>query len=119
MPVEQTGGTGLKVFHGHTNDTPPSTADLVTSTAEKVDIIGVISGNGDTWVVEINCGDRPTESELRTFAEEIRKELEDNLVNYPETKGMTPEEINYMLIREKFLVGPDTKLHKGNGVKFD
>jgi hypothetical protein len=102
LPINQTKGTGLKAFHSHTNDTPPSTADLVTLTVEKVEKIGVISGNGDTWIVTIGNGYRPTKKELIEISDSVRKELEEEMINYPGMKELTPEEMNYMLIREKF-----------------
>lgn len=102
LPVKQTEGTGLKVFHSHTNETPPSSADLIALTVDKVDRIGIISINGDTWVAEINGGIRPTVEELIEVTQDIYEELENELYEYPEVKDMTPEEKNYMFIREKF-----------------
>ena len=102
LPVEQTEGTDLHVFHSHTNDTPPSSADFKPLAVEKVDRIGVISNNGDTWVVEIGDGYRPTKDELEEALKRIKEEVVGDLENFPGYDEWTPEERNYMLIREKF-----------------
>ena len=102
LPVKQTEGTGLRIYHSHTNDTPPSSADFIPLTVDKVDRIAVVSNNGDTWVVDIADGYRPTEEELAEVTKNIVNELKEDLKNYPEYKEWSPEERNYMFIREKF-----------------
>ena len=102
LPVEQTDGTGLKVFHSHTNDTPPSSADFRPLTIDKVDKIGVISNNGDVWVVEIGNGYRPTLDELEETASRIKREVLIDIQNHPDYFDWTPEERCYMVTREKF-----------------
>ena len=42
---------------------PPSSADFEALTVEKLDRIGVISNNGDVWVVEIDDRYRPDAEE--------------------------------------------------------
>ena len=102
LPVEQTKGSNLRVYHSHTNNTPPSSADFRALTLEKVKRIGVISGNGDTWIVEIDYGYRPTLDELDNYLDGLERTLPFELMNHPSFYDWTPEERNYMLIREKF-----------------
>lgn len=101
LPVEQTEGTGLRVFHSHTNDTPPSSADLKPLTLEKVDKVGVISNNGDAWIIEIGDGYRPTKDELDAWILHIEKEVSFDIQTDPQFADWTPEERNYMVTREK------------------
>lgn len=101
LPVEQTMGTNLKVYHSHTNPTPPSSADFRPLTLNKVKRIGVISGNGDVWLVEVGDGYRPTIEELNAYLRQLESNLPYELMNHPDFYDWTPEERNYMLIREK------------------
>lgn len=101
LPVEQTQGTNLRVYHSHTNVTLPSSADFRPLTLEKVKSVGVVSSNGDTWVIEIGDGYRPSADELSDYLYDLERTLPYELMDYPEFNDWTPEERSYMLIREK------------------
>ena len=101
LPVEQTEGTGLRVLHSHTNDTPPSSADFKPLIVNNVDRIEVVSANGDVWVVDIADGYRPTKEDLDEQLMIIKSEVIRDLQNEPEFFNWTPEERNYMVVREK------------------
>ncbi len=101
LPVVQTEGENLRVYHSHTNETLPSSADFKPLTLDKVKRIGVISSNGDTWLVEVGDGYRPSETELDQYLETLERSLPFELMDYPEFYEWTPEERSYMLIREK------------------
>ena len=101
LPVKQTEGTGLRVLHTHTNDTPPSSADFKPLTLEKVDRIDIMANNGDVWVIEVGDGYRPTEKELTEKLAEIKRGVIKDLSDFPGYDEWTPDERSYMVIREK------------------
>ena len=101
LPIEETKGTDLFVLHSHTNDTPLSSVDFNPLTLDKVNRVGVISGNGDVWIVDVSDGFRPSLKELEDQIKDIVKEVSLDLQEDPSFWDWTPEERNYMFIREK------------------
>ena len=93
---------GLKLYHGHTNDTLPSETDLFRLVwDEKVDEIGVITRNGDVFRVYIGDGYVPTREEYWSIARNVGIEATKNVVSKYNVSTLTENELNYLYIREK------------------
>ena len=102
IPVSDIDEKGLKVYHSHTNDTPPSAQDFTPLVQEKVDQIGVISINGDAWIVKVGYGYRPTKEELEETVDKLTQEVNKDIFMDPRSSEWTLEETNYMATRETF-----------------
>lgn len=102
IPVSSIDEKELKVYHSHTNDTPPSTQDFVPLLETKVNQIGVISRNGDTWIVKVGYGIRPTKEEFTVITNKIVEEVNADILLDPRAVEWSLEETNYMATRETF-----------------
>lgn len=96
-------GDNLRVYHAHTNVTPFSSQDFYHLTNPRVDEIGVISANGDTYIARIGYGYRPTYDELEKLLYDWDKNLViDNFIKeYPDYYEWSPEERFYMFSKER------------------
>ncbi len=93
---------GLKLYHGHTNDTIPSQKDLSRFVYdEKVDTIGVITQNRDIFVVTVGDGYIPTESEYWKIANNARHYAETSVISKYNIGNLSEKQIEYLIIREK------------------
>ena len=95
-------GDHLRIYHSHTNLTPPSTPDLRKLCTPRVDEIGNIAINGDTFIVRIGDGIKPNLSEFDEAAKQIQDEVTKDLMKDPNFFDWSKEEKDYMYIREKF-----------------
>ena len=103
LPISEVDGNHLRVYHSHTNDTPPSLVDLTKLAFDKVDSVGVITGNGDVFSVSINGGYRPTFDDFDVyFDDEWQTKFDKNMEEYSGFWEWTPEERIYMTVREQF-----------------
>lgn len=102
LPVEEIDHTNLRVYHSHTNDTPPSSQDFFPLTLLKVSQIGVIARNGDIWIVKPGSGYRPSVNELKDTIHLIKEEVDTNTILSMNSIGFTTGELNYISIRECF-----------------
>ena len=94
-------GNNLTVLHSHTNATPPSATDFLRLLNEKVDKIGVIGYNADTYVAYIGYGERPDIEEFKSVVSDIAVEVDADMRLEPNFYEWTVEERNYMAIREQ------------------
>lgn len=101
LPIEETEGTDLFVLHSHTNETPLSSVDFYPLVLEKVNRIGVISGNGDVWIADVSDGYRPSLEEIKSKINQIIDEVTFDIQEDPSFWDWSTEERNYMFIREK------------------
>jgi len=101
IPHELLENQNVKIFHNHTNCTTPSGADLEMLTYGNVSEIGVITANGDIYTVSVGDGERPSPEEFRAVADQIQKEIDTAMMDYPEFWEWSIPQRNYMAIREK------------------
>lgn len=96
-----TNAHGLKIYHSHTNVTPLSQADLRQLCNMNVATVGCIALNGDTYVVSIGYGWRPTEEEYSTITNSIRQEVDREISERALDEGWSFEEARYMAVKEQ------------------
>ena len=101
VPHELLEKQNVKIFHSHTNCTPPSGKDLEMLTNENVSEIGVITANGDIYTVSIGDGEHPLPEEFRMIEKQIQNEIDTAMVDYPDFWEWSIPQRNYMAIREK------------------
>lgn len=101
VPHELLEKQNVKIFHSHTNCTPPSGKDLEMLTNENVSEIGVITANGDIYTVSVGDGERPSLEEFHAVAKQIEKEADKAIMEYPGFYEWSFPQRNYMAIREK------------------
>lgn len=94
-------GSGLTVLHSHTNATPPSTTDFAELLNEKVDKIGVIGYNNDTYMAYIGNGWIPSNAEFDDAVKRIRNDATMAIMEDPNFYNWSVAERNYMAIREQ------------------
>ena len=93
---------GLKLYHGHTNDTLPSEQDLSRFIHdEKVDVIGVVTKNQDVFVVTIGDGYIPDRKEFEQITRNARTVAERNVIEQYNLDTLSEKQIEYLIIREK------------------
>lgn len=101
IKITEDDGYNLTLLHSHTNETPLSRADFKYLCNEQVDHVGNIAINGDTYVVSVGNGWRPTLEEFEEEVEWIADEVDRDIMEMPEYDSWTIEERNYMAIREQ------------------
>ena len=101
MPTSEIDGTELKLYHSHTNDTPQSAADFLRLLEDKVDEVGVITRNGDAFIASVGNGWIPTEEEFEEIVKRISREVDNELIMSQNFFELTPQERNYVAIREQ------------------
>lgn len=94
-------GDKLTLIHSHTNATPPSATDFQKLLEEKIDKIGVIGYNTDTYIAYIGDGARPSVEEFNQFADIISREVTTEILDHPSFFDWSVDERNYMAIREQ------------------
>ena len=68
--------------------------------------IGVLSANGDVWIIDVGQGIRPTKNELNEALDSCYNQAKNNIEMDPRFLEWSFEERMYMLIRERMrLVG--------------
>ena len=93
---------GLKLYHGHTNDTPPSEKDLFRFVSdEKVDEIGVLTRNGDIFTVTLGDGYIPSEAEFQRVATDAATFARRYVVDNYDLSKLSEKEVEYLFIRTK------------------
>ena len=102
MRTDNIDETGLKLYHGHTNDTLPSENDLFRFVIDpKVDEIGVVTRNSDVYVVTIGDGFIPEETEYWSIARNARLQADRLVLEKYDISDLTEKQIEYLVIREK------------------
>ena len=93
---------GLKLYHGHTNDTLPSERDLFRLVwDEKVNEIGVVTRNNDVFRVSVGDGYIPTKEEFWSVVRKASIDAEKLVIEKYDISKLTENELNYLYIREK------------------
>lgn len=93
----------VKIYHSHTNHTPPSIPDLRFLLNKNVEEIGVISINGDTYTVTVGDGANIGLEEFDRVAESIRAEVTNTIMDdYDDFFEWTETERNYIASKETF-----------------
>ena len=94
-------GDHLKVYHSHTNITPPSGQDFTVFSDPRVEKMGSIAPNGDCFIVKYSSfDDRPTKEEINSVIERIKVQSQLQIMDDPRFESWTPQERTYMTIRE-------------------
>ena len=76
----------------------------------------VIASNGDVFSVRVGDGDRPTAGEFDDVMDWLRNDVDVGMVDWPEYFDWTPQELNYMSIREQaFRIARHFKWHLEGG----
>ncbi len=101
MPLTGIEENGLKLYHNHTNDTPPSAEDFKKLINHQVDEVGVVTRNGDVFKISVGGGWVPSTSEFDDIVVRISNEANYQIIDQPEFSSWTLEERNYMAIREQ------------------
>ncbi len=101
VPKEFLDGRSVRLFHAHTNVTPLSGMDFRLLTNPGVNRMTVIASNGDVFSVCVGDGDRPTAGEFDDVMGWLRNDVDVGMVDWPEYFDWTPQELNYMSIREQ------------------
>jgi hypothetical protein len=99
--IAEAKGKTVKIYHSHTNITPPSGADFRQLFRENVDEIQVIAYNKDAFVSRIGDGWLPDENDFEKYLFEIRGVVDTDIVEFPGFDGWTYAERKYMAIREQ------------------
>ncbi len=93
---------GLKLYHGHTNDTLPSEKDLFRLVVDgKVDVIGVVTRNGDVFCVTVGEGFIPEENEFWAIAKKAGAHARRFVADNYDLSTLTEKDAEYLVIREK------------------
>lgn len=93
---------GLRLYHGHTNDTLPSETDMFRFVIDdKVDAIGVVTRNRNVFVVSIGDGYVPDEKEYWEAVREARRKADRAVLRKYNLEGLSEKQIDYLIIREK------------------
>lgn len=94
---------GSTLLHTHTNSTPLSTEDLKKLCNTNVDKIGVRCYNDDVFTVERGSGEYIAEDEFaERFSRDWEAMLSAEMAEQYAERGLTTEQMNYVMIREKF-----------------
>ena len=101
ITISSDDGSGIQIFHSHTNVTPLSGGDFRFLCNEQVDAVGNIAINGDTCICRIGNGIRPTEDEFNEDKKRIAKEVDSDMLEMAIEHNWTPEETTYMAIKEQ------------------
>lgn len=101
IDLSKVDGSGLSIYHSHTNVTPLSADDFSFLCDPRVDAIGNIAGNGDIFVARVGDGVRPTPEEYEAFKEKIKMEVNYDMMEDPDFYSWSLEERNYAAIREQ------------------
>ena len=91
----------VELYHSHTDESPPSGEDLRAFAMPSIKRIGVMSGNGDAWIIDIGQGIRPTKEELDDVLKSCYYQAQENLQSDPSFFDWSFEERSYMLVRER------------------
>ena len=93
---------GVKLYHGHTNDTLPSEKDLSRFIYDnKVEAIGVVTKNKDVFIVTVSDGYIPDIEEFSKIVKNARTVAEHNVLERYNLESLPEKQIEYLIIREK------------------
>ena len=116
VPEKFLDGRSVELFHAHTNVTPLSSMDFRLLTHPGVKRMTVIASNGDVFSVCVGDGDRPTAGEFDDVMDWLRDDVDVGMVDWLEYFDWTPQELNYMSIREQaFRIARHFKWHLEGG----
>ena len=101
LPNDDIKNNHATLLHCHTGTTPPSSIDVRRLVNKKVDRVGVVTYNGDIFIVDVGEGFRPTLEEFTEDEREIRESVDTDMMEQAYKKGWTPDELTYMCIREE------------------
>jgi hypothetical protein len=101
IPTDGINETGLKIFHSHTNDTPPSVADFARLLDPKVSEVGVVTRNQDVFKVSVGDGWIPTQQEFSEITKKIARDVNMSIQEEESFAKWTFSERNYMGTREQ------------------
>ena len=101
LPETEITAPHTDLFHSHTGTTPPSSTDLKRLVNENVDRVGVVTYNGDAYIVDATDCWRPSVEEFIEDEGEIRKSVDADMAAQAYLNGWSPDELNYMCIREE------------------
>ena len=90
------------MYHSHTNPTSPSRDDLKFLTNPNVEEVGVISINGDVYIISRGNGELVSEEVFKEEVAQISSEVDLDIINYDDFYSWTTTQRNYMGIREQF-----------------
>lgn len=102
IPAEYLQKEGVKLYHSHTNTTPPSRDDLKFLTNPCVEEIGVITIEGDIYTISRGNGELISDEEFMKETEIIAYQADFELIGHAEFYDWTVTQRNYMGIREQF-----------------
>ena len=102
VPEEYSNAEHVKLYHSHTNSTPPSRDDLRWLTRENVDEIGVTALNGDVFIVSRGDGELVSAEVFDQESARISKNVNLELMEYDDFFEWPMPQRNYMAIREQF-----------------
>ena len=102
VPEEYSSAEHVKLYHSHTNSTPPSRDDLRWLTRENVDEIGVTALNGDVFIVSRGDGELVSTEVFDQESARIARNVNLELMEYDDFFEWTLTQRNYMGIREQF-----------------
>ncbi len=102
IPQEYLEADGVKLYHGHTNCTPPSHVDLKYLLKQNVSEVGVIAANGDVFTVSRGSGVLATEDEFDAVVGNLYREIDGEVMREALRNGWTAEQANYVAVREQF-----------------
>ena len=102
IPAEYLKKERIKLYHSHTNSTPPSRDDLKFLTNPHIEEIGVITIDGAVYIISRGNGELVSEEEFMQKAERIAYQTDFDLIKYDEFFSWTVTQRNYMGIREQF-----------------
>lgn len=101
IDLSQVDGSGLSIYHSHTNATPLSSDDFRFLCNPRVDAVGNVARNGDVFVVRVGDGFRPTREDFDAVVARIRSEVDRDMLDDPDFWDWSIEERNYAAIREQ------------------
>lgn len=102
IPQEYLEADGVKLYHGHTNCTPPSHVDLKYLLKQNVSEVGVVTANGDVFTVSRGSGVLATEDEFDAVVGDLYREINGEVMREALRNGWTAEQANYVAVREQF-----------------
>jgi hypothetical protein len=94
----------VTVFHSHTKNTPPSGDDLHQFLRQSVAKIGVVSYNGDVYVIKVGDGLRPTREEIDESVALARQLAYEIVSNDTKFVNWTYAERNYMAYKKRMVI---------------